>query len=64
MVAISLKKENATPNEIVILTDLFKSFVEVAYTEFDFNDYKVIKTNNNEDLSSAYDSFINRIYYN
>lgn len=68
-IALTLKKENATPNEIVILADLLKSFIttdsnsnaSAISQEYEYNGYVVIQGADKDQMESAYDGFINRI---
>ena len=60
-IALTLKKENATPNEIVILADLLKSFITTDSQEYEYNGYVVIQGADKDQMESAYDGFINRI---
>ena len=61
LIALTLEKENATPNEIVILTDILKGMIPVAYNEYDYDNYKVIKTTNGEELAGEYEEFITKL---
>ena len=61
LIALTLEKENATPNEIVIVTDILKGMIPVAYNEYDYDNYKVIKTTNGEELAGAYEEFITKL---
>ena len=61
LIALTLEKENATPNEIVILTDILKGIIPVSIYLNDYDNYKVIKTVNGEELAGAYEEFITKL---